>query len=482
MNGNQREFLGHPVALYMLFFAELWERFSFYGMRALLVFHVVDLIGRGEEFAHHTYGAYTGFVYATTLIGGLLADRFLGYRKAVFWGGILMAAGQFSLAFRSPTCFYVALGLLVTGNGFFKPNISTIVGKLYPPGDIRRDSAFSIFYIGINLGASSGPILCGLVKKYWGAHPAFALAGVGMLTGLSVFWWGQHLLGSHGLPPAPERFRERTPLGLSKLHGLYLGSIAFAALAAYLIANPRWVIVAVPYVGVGFVGYIIYEAFRSTPQERSNIFAILLLEVFTVVFWACFEQHGSSFNLFTEKHTTRSLFGWQIEASMFQATNATFIVVLAGVFAWMWLKLARRGLEPSSPLKFALALLQVGAGFIPMVIAARLALDSPNGKTTIGWVILAYLIHTTAELCISPVGLSTITRLAPARLGGLLMGSWFLSSAFALVLAGWIAGLTDPKNAGFERVFTNLIYFGMGAGVLLLLLVPLLKKLQKNPT
>ncbi|MEE9294902.1 MAG: peptide MFS transporter [Phycisphaerae bacterium] len=477
MARREGEFLGHPVGLYVLFFTEMWERFSYYGMRALLIFYMTKALQYSDQFATGTYGAYTGLVYATPLIGGMLADRFLGYRKAIIIGGVLMAIGEFALAFPNTVVFYTALALLIVGNGFFKPNISTLVGKLYPSGDERRDGAFTIFYMGINIGAFLTPLVCGYIGETYGWHYGFLLAGVGMVLGLCIFvMWGKHL-GEHGGPPKPEAFEQPYAFGLSRLSSLYLGIIICIPVIAILVYRPTWVQVSVPVIAAVFLIYIIYEMSRCTPFERGRILVILVLVFFSITFWACFEQAGSSMSLFTDRLIDRHLFGWEIPASMFQSVNPLFIIVLAIPFSALWTWLGGRRMNPSSPLKFALALFQMALGFVAMVIAARRATE--DGTAHMGWLILAYLLHTTGELCLSPVGLSMVTKLAPVRLGALLMGAWFLSNAFANVIGGAIAGLTGGE-AGYERVFTMIVYVAGGLGVVLLLLTPILKRLGRE--
>lgn len=483
-NDRKDELFGHPKGLYVLFFAEMWERFSFYGMRALLVLYMTDAMKYSVQTATGVYGAYTGFVYATPLVGGMLADRFLGYRRAIMIGGALMALGHFAMAIESPFYFYGALGLIIAGNGFFKPNISTMVGTLYPDRDPRRDGAFTIFYMGINIGAWGAPLLCGYLGERIGWHWGFSVAGVGMVFGLFVFVRWQSLFGEHGLPPRPAAWREPLILGIPKMWALYLAVALFVPTAAYVVAQPGWVITGLPYIGGAFALYACFEGIRSKPGERSRVFVVLILISFSVIFWACFEQAGSSINLFTRDHVDRNILGWEVPTSWGQSINPWFIIILGIPFSLMWTWLSRVKMSPSSPLKFAMALFQVALGFVAMVIAARQAAASPDGTAHLGWLVLAYFLHTTGELCLSPVGLSMVTKLAPARLAGMLMGMWFLSNAFANVLAGWIAGLTGGEGTGsgdnYEPVFKGIIYFAaIGAGVLLLL-VPFLKRMEKG--
>lgn len=474
----EKTFMGHPRALFVLFFAEMWERFSFYGMRGLLILYMTKAMHYQDHLAHGTYGAYIGFVYATPIIGGALADRFLGARKAVILGGILMAFGHFIMAIEDPFFFYLAMGLIIAGNGFFKPNVSTMVGSIYEKDDPRRDSAFTIFYMGINVGAFLAPIACGLIGETYGWHYGFALAGIGMVMGLMVFVKWQHLIGPHGLPPKPEALWEPSKVGLPKTLLLWLAIAVFVPFAAYLLKHPDMVQTGVYILGPLTILYVAFEGMRCTPVERGRLFVLLILITFSITFWACFEQAGSSFTLFADRFMDRHIFGYEIPASTLQAVNPGFILLFGFIFSYIWTKLGKANRDPSSPLKFSLGLIQLGAGFVAMVIAAQGAKD--GSLVSVWWMILAYMLHTTGELCLSPVGLSTITRMSPTRLVGLMMGMWFLSNAFAGVLSGVIAGMTSGED-GYEKVYMMVVYFACGAGVVLLLLTSLLNKLGPDP-
>ncbi len=480
---SAKTFLGHPIGLYVLFFAELWERFNFYGMRALLIFYMTKTFLFKDDFASLSYGAYNGLLYATPLLGGMLADRLLGYRRAIILGGILMAIGEFGLSLagfgvipQGKPAFYSSLALLIIGNGFFKPNISTTVGTLYKPGDPRRDGAFTIFYMGINVGAALSPLICGWIGEKYGFQYGFGLAGIGMLLGLACFIMFKHILGHRGLPPRVEALRERSPIGLPNELTLYLVIVVAVPVIAYLVSMPHVVeAFAAPIVGGAFFLYVIWEALRSGPVERGGIFVILVLAFFSIAFWAFFEQTGSSLNLFTDRHVNRVVFGTEIPASVFQSVNAIFIVVLAPLFAWLWVRLNRAGLEPSSPMKFVLALFQMGIGFALLVLAARQV--NGGAKASLILLILAYLFQTTGELCLSPVGLSMVTKMAPVKLAGMLMGMWFLCTAFGHVAAGAFA--SRSSNWGFEKLFGIIVICSFVSGFVLLVLSPLVKKWER---
>lgn len=523
----------HPKALFFLFMVELWERFSYYGMRAFFILYLTrTLVTGGFGFERKTalgiYAAYGAMVYLTPLVGGFLADRLLGFRRAIIWGAILMAAGQFTLS-ASPGTEYVSstqfeertkageteaqiaagrtaergndlflfggLALLVIGNGFFKPNISSMIGKFYGDGDPRRDGAFTIFYMGINIGAFLAPLACGTVGEVEGWKYGFMLAGTGMIAGLLIFLYtvSTGVLGHHADPPARA---DGTPTPVGTVLPVILGTLAAVPLVALLIkpndlferllsGTPLGgkgialmdVLLAV--VGVAAVAYMLYLSFTYPVAERQRVWVIVVLLFFTTVFWTFFELAGSALNLFTDENVNKNLLGFNLTASNFQAANALFIMLFAPVFSVMWVALARRNMDPPAPVKFALGLLLLGAGFLVLNVA-----PATNGIVPAMFLILLYLLHTLGELALSPVGLSLVTKLAPAKVVGFMMGFWFLSSAIAHQAGKWIAGEVDPpKDATPEQtlalsleVFNNVGLFAVGSGVLLLVLSPVIKK------
>jgi len=602
---------GHPTGLFTLFFAEMWERFSYYGMRALLVFYMIKgFLAYDDGNAYAVYGAYTALVYATPFIGGMLADRLLGARKAVVLGGLLMAAGHLAMTIQNETTFFLALALLICGNGFFKPNISTIVGGLYPEGSTRRDGGFTIFYMGINLGAAMSPLLCGYIGETYGWHYGFGLATLGMLVGLAVFVAPKRVtqvvilagalasaislivltdnlyllaintfvaialfvagvvafiaLGRGGLPetagapPHPERLKEPAfPQLRAEAKTYYLALIAIALLLQFIISPEShwgWIVVAVgvaalvipwlstthavyvcvaaavPVVavlvqrsevagmlltvfGVIALGSLVREALRSNKSERERMYVVLILMFFSLLFWAFFEQAGSSVNNFTDRNVDRVMEtriideseigtklsitltqeqlgytnghtmvlmnqlddahmakaptvqwtvsaddvgmgvaeeGGVIPATVFQSANPIFILIFGLVFSGLWGFLAARGWEPSAPLKFAAGLAQLGLGFAALWYGAATA--DARGMVWLGWLLLGYLLHTTGELCLSPVGLSMVTNLSPKRIVSTVMGAWFLATAFSNYLASMIAALTGVGGEGEEQI------------------------------
>jgi proton-dependent oligopeptide transporter, POT family len=462
----QRTFLGHPRGLFVLFFAELWERFSYYGMRAILVFYLTKHFLFDQTPAFAVYGAYTSMVYITPVLGGYLADRYLGARRAVLAGGVLIAIGHLLIALvEGPvgsqgsylSGFYLGLAFIIVGTGFLKANISVLVGQLYPRDDVRRDGAFSIFYMGINLGAFTGPLLVGYLGERVGWSYGFGAAGIGMLLGLVVFVLARRDIAGAGSPPDPALLAARTPVGLSREWLIYAGSIGAVALSWLLIRDESIVgTLLLACFGATFL-YIFYRALFTLPRvERHRIFAALYLIALCPLFWALFEQAGSSLNVFTDERVDRHLLGWEMPASWFQSVNSFWIITLAPLFAALWTWLGKRGLEPSAPLKFALGLIQVGLGFLLLVAGA-----APAGQLTpMIWVIGLYLLHSTAELCFSPVGLSSMTRLSTGSMVGLMMGTWFLSTAAGNFLAAKIAQATGGEGVGADRVLE--VYHSIG--------------------
>jgi POT family proton-dependent oligopeptide transporter len=569
--GQEETLFGHPVGLYTLFFAEMWERFSYYGMRSLLVFYMIKgFLGYNDAKAYGVYGAYTALVYATPFIGGIIADRILGRRQAVVLGGVLMAAGHLLMGVESSTPFYVALALLVVGNGFFKPNISTIVGSLYPPVSERRDAGFTLFYMGINLGAAMSPLICGYIGETYGWHYGFNLATIGMMAGLFVFVLppianiliiGGGALGvafglimiavtpaqklvngviatalvvaaaiailalrRGGLPDwagaQPEAARAK---GISFVAPVYLGVAVTVPVIAWLLKGGELAGYVLTALGLIALAWLVFQITSRPKVQRERLQVVLVLLFFSMLFWAFFEQAGSSVNNFTDRNVDRvleervltdadvgttvdiilnqaqlgydipgfgvftidkldkfrteknkkrdeakargedyqdpaydiqlpvtaqhvgmSINGDEIPASQFQAANPTFILLFGLAFSALWTVLAKRNLEPSIPVKFGFGLLQLGLGFFAFYMGAKSA--NAQGMVAMGWLLLGYLLHTTGELCISPVGLSMVTKLSPRDVVSAVMGVWFLATAFSNYLAAVIAKLTGVEG------------------------------------
>ena len=467
------EWFGHPRGLSTLFFTEMWERFSYYGMRALLVLFMTELAVRGglgmtDTSATAIYGLYTFSVYAVALPGGWLADRLLGQRHAVLYGGIIIAAGHFALAVPTLAAFYAGLALIVIGTGLLKPNVSAIVADLYPEGGARRDAGFSIYYMGINIGAFGGPIICGYLGEGINWHLGFGAAGVGMLLGVAQYAWGWRHLGDAG------SLRESEAGGRSQaLRALWGGAAALAALGLLLFALQVAGVLALSILGIARAAgvlitilVILYFAYvfllgGLDPQERRRVAVIPVLFVAAAVFWSGFEQAGSSMNLFAERLTDRNVLGWEAPASWLQSVNPLFIVLLAPLFGSLWLALGTR--NPSIPAKFALGLVQLGVGFLVLAWGSAFAAEG-NGVSPM-WLVVTYFFHTTGELCLSPVGLSSITKLSPKRLVGQMMGIWFMASALGSLLAGLVAGLIE--SLPLPQLFGTVGLIVAGAGLLL---------------
>ena len=459
--GVDQQKKGHPKGLYLLFFTEMWERFSYYGMRAILILYLTKKfieggLGMDEKYAMLLYGYFTGFVYFTPLIGGWLADRYLGKRLAVTIGGITMMLGQFTLfGLNSTMGLYIGLLLLIIGNGFFKPNISTLVGGLYKDGDSRRDAAFTIFYMGINLGAMIAPLVIGVVTDNmfattnedgsiaYGYRYGFLVSGLGMLLGQVIF----NLLGTKYLGD----------LGTKPIGAVSDSSVTESSKSV----NPE-------------TGKELDEK-----DEKQRISVIFILLIFAVFFWAGFEQAGSSLSLYTDKYIDRSIGSFEIPTSWFQSVNPLFIVTLAPLFTLFWASPIGRRL--TTPVKMGVGMIILGVGFLFMIgaVAERSAngdVDDVNNKAALMWLIMTYLLHTIGELCISPVGLSVVTKLSPPKLASVLMAVWMLSSFFANIVGGYIASYVETMGAG--EVFTYIAGFVSVCGVLLILLNKVILKLM----
>jgi len=483
-----KTFLGHPRGLFVLFFAEMWERFSFYGMRAILIFYLTKHFLFSEDPAYAIYGAYTSMVYITPVIGGYLADRYLGARKAVLAGGFFIAAGHLLIALvEGPVGaqgwyldgFYLGLASIIIGTGFLKANISVLVGELYPRGDTRRDPAFSIFYMGINVGGWLGPIICGVLGETVGWSYGFGAAGVGMLAGLVVFVLFRSELRGAGEPVSPELLRAPLVAGVSREWLIYLGALAGVLVSWWLIRYQDavgWALIA--FAVLTFL-FILFRAVTVLPAvERDRILASLFLIALCPLFWALFEQTGSSLNIYTDRSVDRVMLGWDVPASVFQSVNSIFIILLAPLFAGLWTMLAKRGLEPSAPFKFGIGLVVVGAGFLVLVAGAA---ANAGQLTPVIFIFLLYLLHTMAELCFSPVGLSSMTRLSVGSMVGLMMGTWFLATAGGNFIAGKIAQATGGETVGPERVmdvYTNIGWFAIGVGAVVLVVSPFIVRLM----
>ncbi|WP_444921120.1 peptide MFS transporter [Microbulbifer sp. CnH-101-G] len=570
------ELLGHPKGLYICFATELWERFSFYGMKYLLLLYLTKYHLFTDSAGYDVLGAYAGLVYALPLIGGLLADRYLGMRKAVLFGGVLLCLGHLLMAVEGHQAisyaagtvlseaitlndgsviaagttltekviiqdvvalkvFFMALALITVGVGFLKPNISTIVGQLYPKNDSRRDAGFTIFYMGINVGSFIATLLCGWLGETYGWGYGFGLAGIGMVFGLITFVWGQKYLDGLAEPSRPEVLKEKALGPINKEWAVYLGAILSLGLVWYLVQSEPMVhlaqnsllIVAIvglilfsmlykdskgtDFVAIGMaalsaglgliwafsgedlwlggmllalVAFIGYGFIRHYSEEFSRTVVLMVLITSTIVFWALFEQSAGSMTLYADRVLDRSIGDGEVRASMFGSLNAGFIMLLAIPFASLWVWLGKRGWEPSTPVKFGLGIIQAGLGFGALVLGA--AYPTEAGKVAMIWLVLAYLLHTSGELCLSPVGLSAVTKLSIGKVVSVSMGTWFLATALSETVATRIGKMAAvPQEGGtdlastlttYTNLYEYLMWWGLGVGVLMIVISPLLKK------
>ncbi|PCJ42713.1 MAG: MFS transporter [SAR86 cluster bacterium] len=567
-SASGKTLFGHPRGLLILFFTEMWERFSYYGMRGLLIFYLTEHFLFSQERSSIIYGAYTALVYVMTIIGGTLADKYLGSRKAVTFGAILLVIGHFGMAFEgngsreiltyngtdyevgldarggdgnqiitseqgvslisfnagatqmliadpanvglpaaiavtdysrrteTETLYvnglYLSLALIIAGVGFLKANISSVVGALYGFGDTRRDSGFTIFYMGINLGAFLASILCGYLGITYGWKYGFGLAGIGMLFGLTVFLKYQSWLEGKAEPPSIEKLKEKVlgPLNVEMM--CYLTGLGIIAVSMIMVMNAHLIDDAY----VGFLGIIIfvfmlsYAFFACDKTERNRMLAAIYIILAQIPFWALFEQAGTSLNLFTGSLVDRTMLGFTVPAPVFQSLNAMFIILFAPLMAMLWIKLAKHNVNPSSPVKFALGVFMAGLGFLALV--AGMKVSGSSGLTAVYFIFLIYWIHTMGELMVSPVGLSVVTKLAPPRVVGMTMGAWFLYSGLSNYLAGAIASTTGAETIGgqltdvvaakanYISVYTQVGYIAMGVAVVMLIISPVIKKMMEG--
>jgi POT family proton-dependent oligopeptide transporter len=475
------ETMGHPKSLWMLFGAEFWERFAYYGMRALLAVYVATAFfghlpeGEANAQASLTYGGFTSLVYATGVIGGMIADRYLGYQRSIILGGLLMAAGLFMLLMPDLKWFLIGLAVVVAGNGLFKPNISTMVGKLYAPGDVRRDSGFTIFYMGINAGAFFAPLICGsLIGARYGFKYGFLAASLGMILGIIVFQIRKGMLGHIGRPPAGRE-------GYMPILIVLAGAVLMVPVIYFLLNQSAILGVVLLIMFFALAVYLIWSGFATDSVQGQKYIAMFILFTANILFWALFEQAGASLNFMA-----RDFVDAPFNFTVFQSANPMFILLLAPLFAMLWPRLEKMSMNPSIPRKFAIALIGLALGFALLVFAIKTAIGA-DGK--IGWYWLAglYFIHTAAELCLSPIGLSMVTKLAAPKNVGLSMGGWFLATAVANYLAGRISAIASGGGgheeaasslSQYSATFTMLIWAGLIVGGLYFILAPLINKLM----
>ncbi|MCX2745659.1 oligopeptide:H+ symporter [Mangrovivirga sp. M17] len=502
-SAKENELFGHPKGLFYLFFAELWERFSFYGMRALLTLYMVekvfDAIQAKDAVAAIVYSSYGSLVYATPVIGGRLADKIMGYRNSIMLGGVLMAIGHFVLAFEDNILFYLALSFIIVGNGFFKPNISTFVGTLYETGDVRKDKGFTIFYMGINIGALASPLLCGYLAAEFGYHYGFGLAGFGMLTGLLFFYAGMKkgVFGDKGMPPE-DRLIDKKTFGIKAGHWVVILSFLAVPLIAYLLSSFNYLGFLEPFfgevtivnvlfrlLGIIVLAYIIWIIYQVDLAAKLKLISAVLLTIFMTVFWGFHELSGSVLTLFADRNVDLV---W-LNAAQTNFINPAFIILLSIPMSALWGILSKRNANPRTPFKFAMGLALLGVGFYILSLARG---SASAGMVPMIYLLIMYFLISAGELFMSPVGLSKITDLSPAKFVAFMMGVWFLSSAFAFQVVGFVAKqLAIEENPGkeidpvvslpiYSDGFELIAYYSFGAAVIALIIAPLMKRWMAN--
>ncbi len=500
---DKKELFGHPFGLFILFLTEMWERFSFYGMKALLIYYLVKYHLFSDEAGNFIVGGYAAMVYALPVVGGYLADKYLGFRKAVIFGGVLLVLGHLGLAYEGHQAylaengtvvqdtfalqaFFFSLSLIILGVGFLKANISSIVGALYEKEDVRRDSGFTIFYMGINLGSFVATLLCGWLGENYGWGYGFGAAGIGMILGLLTFIYGQKYLMGKAEPKNPEILTKKV-FGIVSVEWLiYILSFVSLCGIAQMVQRHTVVDWTLRITSAVVLLTIVFYTLKEEKVVRERLIALTVLIIFSVVFWALFEQAYTSMNLYADRVLDRELFGWTIPGPWFLSLNALFIILFAPVVASLWVKLGKY--NPNTPVKFAFAIILVGLGFGMLVIGANVTPD--GAKIAMIWLVLAYFLHTLGELCLSPVGLSSVTKLAPQKIVGFMMGVWFLATASSEFIAAVLANLAKIDTEGgqvtdvtlaltsYTDLFSKLFWTGLIFGAILLVLSPLLKKLM----
>jgi POT family proton-dependent oligopeptide transporter len=502
-------FAGHPPGLVICFTTEMWERFSYYGMRALLVFYLTQHFLYSDDDAFLIYGAYTALVYLMPVFGGIFADQFLGSRKAVTLGAILIVLGQFGLTVTGPQAmesvadgirtvernpvflnsFFLSLALIVTGVGFLKTNISTVVGLLYEKNDPRRDGGFTIFYMGINIGAAAAPLLTGWLAFEYGWSWGFGVAGVGMLAGLLGFLKGQKYLLGHAEPAYPDRLKRKLFFRINVEWTIYAASLVLVVFAWFLLQRQQLVGTMLALMGIGVSGLVTWYAFfRCTPVERDRLIVTGVMILFTVSFWAFYEQMGSSLVLFADRLVDRVVFGYEVPAASLVSLPAIFVIIFAPLYSMMWLALGRRGVEPQAPMKFVLAITLLSMAFISL--AFGIGFTAAGEQVALFWFVLNFLLLVLGELCLAPVSLSLVTRLSPHRIVAMMMGVLLFAMSASNFISGLLARLTSVERVGeeltdpaaamanYQDVFQLMGLTALAVAALLLILSPFLKRLM----
>ena len=479
----------YPKQLYLLFFAEMWERFSFYGMKALLLAYMVTELKFDEPKGYAILGSYGALVYTMPMFGGMMADRFLGYRRSVMFGGIMMSAGHFILAVPQDWSFFYGMAFIICGNGFFKPNISSLVGTLYANNDPRKDSAFSLFYMGINIGAALGGLICGYVGQRINWHYGFGLAGIFMIIGLIVFTLGKKTLGERGLPPDINLLKQPVFSFIKKEWVIYGGTLLLIPVIVFLFNSYHLMDYIMYGLGGAALIYVLFISSRLDIDARTKLFAALALIIFSTVFWAFYEQNSGSLNLFAIRNVDMNVMGLELPPlSVNNFLPPAWVIILAFLFAWLWPWLNKKGREPSTPMKFSLAFMLMGLGYYVFYFACKINMET--GLIPLWSFIGGYLFIIGGELCLSPIGLSMITKLSPVKVVAMMMGIWFFATAIGEFLAGKIGSLMSVPAEIQNDAVASLPYYAdilnkialgsIGAGVILWITVPLLKKWMRD--
>lgn len=479
----------YPKQLYLLFFAEMWERFSFYGMKALLLAYMVTQLKFDEPKGYAILGSYAALVYTMPMFGGMMADRFLGYRKAILFGGILMSIGHFILAVPQDWSFFYGMAFIICGNGFFKPNISSLVGTLFSNNDPRKDSAFSLFYMGINIGAALGGLICGYVGQRINWHYGFGLAGIFMIIGLIVFYLGKRSLKEKGLPPDMNSLKQPLFGFIKKEWVIYGGTLLLIPVIILLFHSYHLMDYIMFGLGGASVIYVLSISFRLDVDARNKLFAALAMIIFSTAFWAFYEQNSGSLNLFAIRNVDMNVMGFDLPPlSVNNFLPPGWVIILTFLFAWLWPWLNKKGIEPSTPMKFSFSFMLMGIGFYVFYFACKTHAES--GLIPLWTFVGGYLFIISGELCISPIGLSMITKLSPLKVAAMMMGIWFFATAIGQFLAGKIGSLMSVPaeiqndavaSLPYYTVILNKVALGsIGVGVLLWVTVPLVKKWMKD--
>lgn len=478
---------GQPKGLYLLFFTELWERFGFYMVQTILVLYMVKGLAYTDSSAYLLYGAFSSMLYLTPVLGGYIADRFIGFRHSIILGAILFIIGYAVMSIPNERALFLGLSIVILGNGFFKPNVSSIVGELYSADDPRRDGGFTLFYMGINIGSLIPPLFAGALVAAYTYGSGFLVASVGMIVSIITFLVGKHRLGDAGKVPATSRLLKSTGFHVSFYLILFIGILAAIGVLHLLLFHPAETNLILILASMGITAAVLFYLFKELPEQRRKMIACLILIVISVGFWAVYNQTFTSLMLFADRNMSKDLLGFTIDAEFTQFFNPFFIIILSPILSWLWVRLDEKGMNPSTPLKFSLGVLFMAIGFI--VLGVGVMAFNSNGDASPWWLILSYFLQTIGELLISPIGLAMVTRLSPPHLVGMMMGVWFLTQSAAFAIGGGLATLSavpkDISGVASLDIYAHafFIYGGISFALALIgfLLIPFLNRLIGHP-